>query len=72
MGRKLEILNEVVLKKSGAFEKVRKYLKGWHSGIPGAVLIWGLTGKETRIENDVIRPTKTFTVYERKGNKNTS
>ena len=56
------LLHEEVLEKNGAFERIRRWYKGWHPEIEGGVLIMGLTGKETFIEETIIRPTRTFMV----------
>ena len=58
-----ELLSEVVLKDNGAFKKIRRYYKGWHPEIPNAVLISnGYQGKETKVEIDIIKPSKTVEV----------
>ena len=64
LGKELKLLSEEILEKYGSFERVRQYWKDWHPEIPNAVLIFGLTGKETMVEKDVIRPVRTFVVYE--------
>ena len=57
-----ELLHEEILEKHGAFQRVRRYWKGWHPELEDAVLTNGWTGKETKQEIDVIRPSKTFRI----------
>lgn len=58
-----ELLHEEVLFKSGAFERVKRWYKGWDLTLNGT-FINGLTGKETETEETVIKPSRTFYVNE--------
>jgi len=58
----LRLLGRVVLEKHGSFERVVDYYEGWHPEIQGAILMTGLTGKETKVEKEVIKPIRTFYV----------
>jgi hypothetical protein len=56
-----ELLSEVIIEKQGAFEKVKRWYKGWDLALNGT-FINGITGKETETEETVIKPSKTFYV----------
>ncbi len=60
----LEILDEIVLHSSetGTYKRVRRWIRGWHAELGS--LIWGITGKETIIETDVVRPIGKFHVMQ--------
>jgi hypothetical protein len=58
----IELLDEHVLQKHGAFHRVRRWLRGAHPHL--GVLTKGLTGEETLVEQDVIRPSMTFRVID--------
>jgi len=62
MEKEAGLLHEEVLEKKGAFERIRRWYKGWRPEIEGGVLIMGSTGKETFIEETIIRPKRTFMV----------
>lgn len=62
MTERPNLLNEQVVEKFGTFERVIRWYKGWHPEIRGSILIIGLTGKETRVEKSIIRPSYTFKV----------
>ena len=57
-----EILGEEVLHKQGSFSRVRRYLRGWHPKL--GVLSEGLQGRETIVEEDIIKPIGVFRVLE--------
>lgn len=58
----VEILDEQVVSQNGPFVRIKRWLRGIHPEL--GVITWGLTGWETLVEKDVIRPTHTFTVIE--------
>jgi len=58
----LRILDEQVLEKYGAFERVRRWYEGWVEDIPGAVLSNGNLGKRTMVEITIIKPSKIIEV----------
>lgn len=55
-----EILDEVVIERSGPYHRIKRWLKGTHPHL--GVLTFGFTGWETVMEVDVIRPVNKFTV----------
>jgi len=57
----IEIINEEVLYSKGCFHRVRRWIRGWIP-IPGAKYIQGQTGRETEIEIEIIKASKTFFV----------
>lgn len=50
----MKILDEHVLYQQGSFKKVRRWIEGWHPHL--GLLTWGITGKETIVEETVIKP----------------
>lgn len=56
----IEILDEHILHQQGSFLKVRMWLRGRHPNL--GTIIFGLTGVETVVERDIIRPMGTFLV----------
>lgn len=56
----IDILNEQVVSRSGSFVRIKRWLRGVHPEL--GVIMWGLTGWETLIEKDIIKPIHTFTV----------
>jgi len=60
----LEILDSVVLFKSGCYSRIRYWIRGKHPEL--GVLIWGFTGLETRIDKDVITSMGSYFVQEAK------
>ena len=68
---KRELLQEEILFKSGAFERVRRFWKGWHPELENAKLGMGWKGKETEQEVTIIKPSKTFKVNNEEGKTTT-
>jgi len=60
---RIEVLDELILHKSGCFERGRRWLRGQHPKL--GVIAWGYTGWETMQDFDRIRPIGTFTVSRR-------
>lgn len=60
--QRIEILDEVIICKSGCFERGRRWLRGRHPEL--GTILWGITGWETMQEFDRILALKTFTVTE--------
>lgn len=58
----IEVLDEKIVYQNGPFVRVKRWLKGIHPSL--GVIMQGITGWETLVEKDVIRPTGTFYVYE--------
>lgn len=56
----IEILDEQVVSRNGPFVRIKRWLRGAHPEL--GTLMWGLTGWETLVEKDVIRPIHTFIV----------
>lgn len=50
----IEMLDEWIVHQSGAFCSIKRWLKGAHPQY--GTIVWGLTGWETLVELDVIRP----------------
>jgi len=55
----LELLDEKIIFQRGSYKKVQRWYKGSH---PIGVIIKGLTGWETVVEQDVFVPMNTFHV----------
>lgn len=51
---KLELLDERIIYTNGCFKRVRRWYKGAHPKL--GLIIKGLTGQETVVEQDVIVP----------------
>jgi len=66
MTERLMLLDEKIVEKLGTFERVIRWYEGWHPELKGAVLVMGQTGKETRLEQTIIRPNYIFRVNGRK------
>lgn len=60
----IEILDEQVVYRNGPFMRVKRWLRGVHPHL--GMITHGLTGLETLVEKDVIRPINTFYVNENK------
>jgi len=58
----LEMVGEQILYSSGSFSRVRRWVKGKHPHL--GRIIYGLTGWETEIDMDVIKPLRLFSVVE--------
>ena len=63
--RMREVLHEQTLFRYGNFRRVRRWIRGWHP--KEGTLINGWTGKETVIEQDLVRP---YWIFEMKGGEN--
>ena len=63
---RLKILHEQVLEQQNSFRRVKRYIRGWHPEIKNAVLIKGITGKETYFEGTVIEPIGVFYIDKKK------
>ena len=58
----IEVLDERLLRQSGPFKTVRRWLRGKHPQL--GILHMGYTGWETIVETDLIVPTGVFAVTE--------
>ena len=58
----IEILGEEILYQKGCFVKIRRWLRGDHPKL--GILSPGLTGMETIIEQDIIKPIFTCQVLD--------
>ena len=58
----IEVLNEEIVSRNGSFLRIKRWLKGVHPQL--GTIVNGLTGLETLVEKDVIRPLHTFHVQE--------
>ncbi len=58
-------LDSEIIEVHGSFRRVRYWFHGWHPDLchgPDDKLIHGLTGRETVVVRDELRPLRTFTV----------
>jgi len=58
----LEMVGEQILYSNGSLSRVRRWIKGQHPHL--GKIIYGLTGWETEVEIDVIKPLRLFSVVE--------
>lgn len=58
----IEVLDEEIVYQNGPFVRIKRWLRGMHPTL--GTLMRGLTGWETLVEKDVIRPTGTFYIHE--------
>lgn len=66
----LVILDTQVIYQSGAYKRIRQWVKGIHPEL--GIISKGWTGWETIIERDVIKPIHTFYVKENDVQENAS
>ena len=57
----MKILHQEVIYSQGCFLRVKRWIKGWVK-IPNGKYIIGLTGRETEVVVEIIRPKHTFFV----------
>ena len=62
------ILHEEVIFSNGNIRHVRRWIYGWVQGIGGKFTV-GLTGSETIVELDVIKPLQKFEVRDDKADQ---
>ena len=62
MEKTLEIVGEEIIHQQGCYRRLRRWVKGWHPEL--GQLMFGLSGPETVMEVDSIRPMGTFTVID--------
>lgn len=58
----MEVLDEQIVYQNGPFLRVKRWLRGSYPEL--GIIHCGLTGIETIVEKDVIRPIHTFSIYE--------
>lgn len=56
----IEILDEHIIYQNGPYKRIKRWIKGVHPQL--GVVIKGLTGWETMVEKDVIKPLHKFQV----------
>ena len=56
----IEVLDEQVVCQNGPFVRIKRWIRGTHPEL--GTIVQGLTGWETLIEIDVLRPRHTFTI----------
>lgn len=54
----MKVISEIVISQNKSYCRVKRYIEGWYPYL--GTLIFGLTGKETVIETDVIKPSLTI------------
>lgn len=59
----IEILDEEIVYQSGSFTRIKRWLRGVHPKL--GTIVRGITGWETLVEKDVIKPANTFYVHEK-------
>jgi hypothetical protein len=57
-------LSEEIIRQNGSYSLRRRWYRDWHPEMKNAVLTKGWTGRETKVEETVIKPIKTFMVKE--------
>lgn len=62
----IEVLGEEIVYRSGSFVRIKRWLRGVHPKL--GTIVHGLTGWETLVEKDVIKPVHTFYVHDEKPN----
>jgi len=62
---KERLLSTIVKHQEGGYQRIEQWYSGWHPKMDGAVLTNGWTGRETRVEKDIIKPIQTIFVSER-------
>lgn len=64
----IEILDEQIVYQNGPYMRVKRWLRGVHPKL--GTITYGLTGWETLVEKDIIKPNRTFYVYENEHDAN--
>ena len=64
----IEILDEQIVYQNGPYMRVKRWLRGVHPKL--GTITFGFTGWETLVEKDIIKPTRTFYVYENEHDAN--
>jgi hypothetical protein len=58
----IEVLGEEVVYRSGSFMRIKRWLRGVHPKL--GTIVHGVSGWETLVEKDVIKPLHTFYIHE--------
>jgi len=57
------IIQQEIVYSRGCFYRIRRWIKGWVN-VPDGKFMFGLTGKETYVEKNVIIPQRTFFIHQ--------